>query len=713
MISGNHTTPIKLYIPSMDCSNEANEIRESLSSLKGIKNLSIDLKNRIISMEAATETIGQTKNILVKLGFEFKEVNPERPEEIIQHKRPWIRLIGALITALVAELIHQILPDSLSLKLMTMLLSLMAISLSGLPVYIKGLSALKSLRLNINALISVAVTGAFLIGHWPEAGTVMALYSLAELLEGRAAERARNTIRQLFRLVPDTCEVQQANDEWQNVPVDQINKGQHFRVSPGARIALDGDIVNGDSAVNQSAVTGESLPVEKKCGDKVYAGTLNTYGTLIVKASSRASESTLSRIIYAVEEAQESRAPTQRFIDRFAAKYSPAVFVLALLIVFLSPVVLGLTIQQSIYNGLVLLVVACPCALVIATPVTMVSGLTAAARQGIVIKGGIHLEQVNNLQIMAFDKTGTLTTGTPKLKDFEPQTDRFSRNEILTLASNLASRSKHPISHSIATALKATNKFHVEHFNEFAGKGITGTINHQEYWLGKPEWYRETSTIDQPLEHFINETQKRGHNVTLLWDQYEILAYITISDQIRKSALETVRRLHRYGISVSILSGDNRGAVQVIADQLGTDQLRANLLPEQKLEAIKEFQKLAPTGMAGDGINDAPALAAAHTGFAMGAVGSETAMDAADVVIMDDNPLKIADTIEMSKKTMKILWQNIYIAIFIKGTFLILTALDQTTMWMAVFSDMGTSLLVIWNSLRLSRHKSVETIPLA
>ena len=696
----------------MDCSNEANEIRESLSSLKGIKNLSIDLKNRIISMEAATETIGQTKNILVKLGFEFKEVNPERPEEIIQHKRPWIRLIGALITALVAELIHQILPDSLSLKLMTMLLSLMAISLSGLPVYIKGLSALKSLRLNINALISVAVTGAFLIGHWPEAGTVMALYSLAELLEGRAAERARNTIRQLFRLVPDTCEVQQANDEWQNVPVDQINKGQHFRVSPGARIALDGDIVNGDSAVNQSAVTGESLPVEKKCGDKVYAGTLNTYGTLIVKASSRASESTLSRIIYAVEEAQESRAPTQRFIDRFAAKYSPAVFVLALLIVFLSPVVLGLTIQQSIYNGLVLLVVACPCALVIATPVTMVSGLTAAARQGIVIKGGIHLEQVNNLQIMAFDKTGTLTTGTPKLKDFEPQTDRFSRNEILTLASNLASRSKHPISHSIATALKATNKFHVEHFNEFAGKGITGTINDQEYWLGKPEWYRETSTIDQPLEHFINETQKRGHNVTLLWDQYEILAYITISDQIRKSALETVRRLHRYGISVSILSGDNRGAVQVIADQLGTDQLRANLLPEQKLEAIKEFQKLAPTGMAGDGINDAPALAAAHTGFAMGAVGSETAMDAADVVIMDDNPLKIADTIEMSKKTMKILWQNIYIAIFIKGTFLILTALDQTTMWMAVFSDMGTSLLVIWNSLRLSRHKSVETIPL-
>ena len=695
----------------MDCSNEANEIRDSIDQLEGIKSLKFNLDNKTIILAATATTIKQAKDIISKLGYKSKEVNPERPEEIHQQKRPWIRLITALIMAMIAELIHQLLPASMGQQLIAMLLSMIAIGLSGLPVYIKGLSALKSGRLNINALISVAVTGAFLIGHWPEAGTVMALYALAELLEGRAAERARHSIRRLFQLVPDTCEVQQTTEEWQDISVDQITAGQHFRVSPGRRIALDGDIVIGASAVDQSAVTGESLPIEKKCGDKVYAGTLNTYGTIIVQASGKASQSTLSRIIYAVEEAQESRAPIQRFIDQFASKYSPAVFILALLIVLISPIVLGLTIQQSIYNGLVLLVIACPCALVIATPVTMVSGLTAAASRGIIIKGGLHLEQVNNLRMMAFDKTGTLTTGTPQLENFETQSERFSQHQLLVMASTLASRSKHPISHSIAIAWKNLHELSVQNFSEFAGKGITGLINNQQFWLGKPEWYREQRETDDDLDRIISKIQKQGRNVTLFWDHTEILAYITISDQLRPSSFETVKRLQKIGIKVAILSGDNKGAVQVIADQLGVDQLRAELLPEQKLEAIREFQQLTPTGMAGDGINDAPALAAAQTGFAMGAVGTETAMDAADIVIMDDDPLRIAETIEISKRTMNILWQNIYLAIFIKGTFLILTALNQTSMWMAVFSDMGTSLLVICNSLRLSRQvKSNKSI---
>ena len=702
---------IKLHIPSMDCGNEANEIRDSLSQLEDIKSIKFNLDSKIIVLQASATAIKQAKNIINKLGYSSEEVNPEQPEEIHQQKRPWIRLIAALIMAMIAELIHQVLPASLGQQLMAMLLSIVAIALSGLPVYIKGLSALRSGRLNINALISVAVTGAFLIGHWPEAGTVMALYALAELLEGRAAERARHSIRRLFQLVPDTCEVQLITDEWQNIPVDQINAGQHFRVSPGRRIALDGDIVSGTSAVDQSAVTGEGLPIEKKCGDKVYAGTLNTYGTIIVQASGQASQSTLSRIIYAVEEAQESRAPMQRFIDKFASRYSPIVFILALLIVFISPILLGLTVQQSIYNGLVLLVIACPCALVIATPVTMVSGLTAAASRGIIVKGGLHLEQVNNLRMMAFDKTGTLTTGTPQLENFEAQSERFSQHQLLVMASTLASRSKHPISHSIARASKNSNELSIKNFSEFAGKGITGLINNQQFWLGKPEWYRERSETDHGLDRIIRKMQRQGRNVTLFWDNTEVLAYITIADQVRPSAFEAVKRLQKIGIKVAILSGDNNGAVQMIADQLGVDQLRADLLPEQKLEAIREFQELTPTGMAGDGINDAPALAAAQTGFAMGAVGTETAMDAADIVIMDDDPLRIAETIEISQRTMNILWQNIYLALFIKGTFLVLTALNQTSMWMAVFSDMGTSLLVICNSLRLSRQvKSNENI---
>lgn len=688
----------------MDCSNEENEIRDSLRQLEEIKLLSFNLDRKTILIEAPQQTIEQAKDILYRLGFKAKEVDPDQPDKSIQQSRPWVRLVSALIMAVAAEWIHQVLPASLGQQLLAMLLSLVAIGLSGLPVYIKGLSALRRGRLNINALISVAVTGAFLIGHWPEAGTVMALYALAELLEARAAERARRTIRRLFRLMPDTCEVQLSTDEWENIPIDQMRAEQHFRVSPGGRIPLDGDILIGASAVDQSAVTGEGLPVEKKCGDKVYAGTLNTYGTLVVQASSQASQSTLSRIIYAVEEAQGLRAPTQRFIDRFAAKYSPAIFILALLVVMLSPILLELTIQQSIYNGLVLLVIACPCALVIATPVTMVSGLTAAANRGIVIKGGLHLEQVNNLRMMAFDKTGTLTTGKPKLEKLEPQSDRLSQDELLVLASTLASRSKHPISNSIASSLKNSNQASVSEFSEFAGKGVTGLIDNQQYWLGKPEWYRERGQMDNALNNVIATTQQDGRNMTLLWDQLGVLASITVADQARQSAHEAVERLHKLGINVAILSGDNKGAVQMIADQLGVDQMRADLLPEHKLDAIREFQQLTPTGMAGDGINDAPALAAAQTGFAMGAIGTEIAMDAADIVIMDDDPLRIAETIEISKRTMNILWQNIYFAIFIKGAFLILTALNRTTMWMAVFSDMGTSLLVICNSLRLSRE---------
>lgn len=334
----------------------------------------------------------------------------------------------------------------------------------------------------------------------------------------------------------------------------------------------------------------------------------------------------------------------------------------------------------------------------------MVSGLTAAASRGIIIKGGLHLEQVTNLRMMAFDKTGTLTTGTPQLENFEAQSERFSQHQLLMMASTLASRSRHPISHSIARAWKNSNELSVQNFSEFAGKGITGFINNQQFWLGKSEWYREQNETDHGLGRIINKMQKQGRNVTLFWDHSEVLAYITIADQVRLSAFEAVKRLQKIGIKVAILSGDNKGAVQVFADQLGVDQLRVELLSEQKLEAIREFQNLTPMGMAGDGINDAPALAAAQTGFAMGAIGTETAMDAADIVIMDDDPLRIAETTEISQRTINVLWQNIYLAILIKGTLLILTALNQTSMWMAVSSDMGTSLLVICNSLRLSRQ---------
>jgi Cd2+/Zn2+-exporting ATPase len=689
-------------IAAMDCATEENEIRHALAGVTGIGELRFQLASRTLAIRADTAALHRAETILQKLGYPPQVLDAGQPAPPVAAAVPWSRLIASLVLAAAAEGIHSFLPPSWLHEGLEITLALGAIPLAGLPVYVKGLAALRQGRLNINALMTVAVTGAFLIGHWPEAAMVMALYAIAEALEARAADRARAAISRLMELAPDQARVEQGSGDWRLVPVDVVAVGQVMRVEPGERIPLDGVVQLGGSAVNQAPVTGESLPVEKGPGDPVFAGTVNTHASLVITVTAPAASSTLARIIHAVEEAQASRAPIQRFVDRFAARYTPAVFVLALAVALLAPPLLGLTPLDGVYRALVLLVVACPCALVIATPVTLVSGLTAAARRGIVIKGGLYLEQARRLRVLAFDKTGTLTTGRPTLEALELIDDRVSLAQQRQWAASLAARSDHPISRAIAASLDG-ERLPVEALEAHGGRGVSGRINGRALRLANHRWVHELGLCSPILELAMAEHEERGRSVSLLADDQGVLALIAVADQPRPTAAEAIHRLKQLGLKPVMLSGDNARTAAVIAGRLGIEQVRSELLPEQKLAAIAELQRQAPTGMVGDGINDAPALAGAEIGVAMGAAGSDTAMEAADVVVMDDDPLRLVELIRLSRRTWAVLWQNIVLALGIKAVFLVLTLLGTATMWQAVFADMGTSLLVIANGLRLLR----------
>jgi Zn2+/Cd2+-exporting ATPase len=689
-------------IQAMDCATEENEIRQALQAVPGITTLRFQLASRSLAIRADAPALARAEAILRSLGYP-----PERLEGAGSAPPParavgWPRLITALALALVAELLHGLLPPAWWWDALEIGLVLGAIALAGLPVYGKGLAALRQGRLNINALMTVAVSGAFLIGHWPEAAMVMALYAIAEALEARAADRARAAISRLLELAPEQARLEQPDGQWQLVAAGAVAVGGRLRVDPGERIPLDGVVESGGSAVNQAPVTGESLPVEKGPGDPVFAGTVNSFGRLVIRVTATASASTLARIIRAVEEAQATRAPIQRFVDRFASRYTPVVFALALAVALLSPPLLGLTPLEAVYRALVLLVIACPCALVIATPVTLVSGLTAAARRGIVIKGGLYLEQARRLRTLAFDKTGTLTNGRPTLTAFESLGSGVPAARTRQWAASLASCSDHPISRAIAAAIPG-ERLAVEQLESQPGRGVAGRIQGRELRLANHRWLHELGLCSPALEAAMLGHEGQGRSVSLLADGKGVLALIAVADQPRPTAAAAISQLKRLGLTPVMLSGDNARTAAVMAARLGIEQVHSELLPEQKLALIADLQRQAPTGMVGDGINDAPALAGAAVGVAMGAAGSDTAMEAADVVVMDDDPLRLVDLVLLSRRTWAVLWQNIVLALGIKGAFLVLTLLGSATMWQAVFADMGTSLLVIANGLRLLR----------
>ena len=756
------TESITWRIPNMDCAAEESEIRHALRDVAGVQRLAFRLGARELRVDAAPGALPEVAQRLRAAGFAPQVPGAPKaaaaegpacdsaacgPMQLSTHDHqhddhghghehdhhhdhdhdhdhdhadeaatgwrtlllaPGLPRIGAaLVLALAAEAVHALAPGGWAA--VGMGLAVAAVLLSGLSTYLKGVNALRRGRLNISALMAVAVTGALLIGQWPEAAMVMALYALAEHLEARAVDRARGAIGGLLQMAPDTVEQRAADGTWQAVAAAEVPVGAVMRVKPGARLALDGVVTAGQSAIDQSPVTGESLPVDKALGDAVYAGTLNQSGVLEVRVTAAAQDTQLARIIHAVEQAQSERAPTQAFIDRFAAVYTPAVFVLALGVALLGPWLAGWTWLTAIYKALVLLVIACPCALVIATPVTVVSALANAARRGVLVKGGVYLENARRLKAVALDKTGTLTEGKPVLVASEILSKTELSAYVLPAAAALSAQSDHPVSRAIAQGLASQDVTagEVTQFIDRPGSGVEGVVSGQRLRLVSVRALEGTDLVSAELTERLAVHQAAGRSVSLLVSDTEVLALFAVADTLKDHAPEAVRELHALGVKTVMLSGDHAAAAQAVARAAGVDEAHGQLMPADKLTRIAELQaRSGPTAMVGDGINDAPALAAADIGIAMGAAGTDTAMEAADVVVMNDDLRRLPALIRLSRRTHAVLWQNIALALGIKAVFLVLALAGSATMWTAVFADMGASLIVVANGLRLLRART-------
>ncbi|MFJ3260441.1 heavy metal translocating P-type ATPase [Pseudomonas sp. NPDC086581] len=693
-----------LRIEAMDCPTEERLLRDALGRVSAVEDLDFNLMQRLLRVQHRFDSTEPLQKLVASLGMQAEPVDENAPVSAQPaQQKPWWPLALAGVAAAGAEFFEWF---AIGPHWLVAVLAIAAIVGAGLPTYRKGWIALKNRNLNINALMSIAVTGAMLIGQWPEAAMVAVLFAIAELIEAKSLDRARNAIRGLLQLAPEQATVQ-VDGQWQEVPAKSVALGARVRVRPGERIALDGEVLDGRSSVNQAPITGESLPVEKQAGDTLFAGTINGESALEYRVTRVADDSTLARIIHAVEEAQGSRAPTQRFVDQFSRIYTPVVFLIAIATALLPPLFFGGAWLDWVYRALVLLVIACPCALVISTPVTIVSGLSAAARLGILIKGGVFLEMGRSLEWIALDKTGTLTEGRPRQTDFTALRESAA-GDVRALAASLAARSDHPVSHAVAQAAEADNiaLYSVGELTALPGRGVKGEIDGRTYHLGNHRLVEELELCSKELEARLDALEQQGKTVIVLLDTEGPLALFAVADGVKETSREAVAQLHQLGVKTLMLTGDNPHTANAIGAQVGIDQALGNLLPEDKLREVKQRQASGKrVGMVGDGINDAPALARADIGFAMGAAGTDTAIETAGVALMDDDLRKLPSFIRLSRQTHRVLIQNITLALGIKAVFLALTLAGEGTLWMAVFADMGASLLVVFNGLQLLRHR--------
>ena len=712
----------KIRIQQMDCPTEERMIRAKLGSADGVVALDFNLLERHLTIHHSVDDVTPFLEALRAIGMDG-EVLEEHDRAVAAaeptgiSRRTWLLGIGG-VAAFGAEAIAWSLGDH---AWPVPALALASIALAGGPTLRKGWIAVRALTFNINFLMAVAVIGALLIGKWAEAAMVIFLFAVAEAIEARALVRARDAVRALTAIAPDTAELTDGKGGWRDVAVETVAIGARLRVRTGSRVPVDARIVSGRAALDESPVTGESLPVEKTTGDIILAGTIVTDGVIEAEATAVAADSTLARIAGAIQEAQSQRAPTQRFVDKFSSIYTPAMMLLALAIAVGGPLVTVDGWLTWTYRALVLLVIACPCALVISTPVTVVSGLAAAARRGIVVKGGVYLESGRRLRALALDKTGTLTAGRPVLDavvlpggtrravaDLNAATDD-AHLRALAVAAALDANTTHPIAVAIvqaAAAHGAVDAGAVEDLSVLPGRGVAGTLGDVRWHLGNAALVAERGFDTSAWRAAAEALQAEGMSAVTLCDASGAVALFGVRDRERPESAQAIADLRALGVQPVMLTGDDRRAAQAIAKTVGIDAVHAEQLPADKQRVVGELAaQHGFVGMVGDGINDAPALARADIGFAMGAAGTATALEAADVAIMDDDPRKLAGFIRISRRTVAVLRQNIVLALGIKAVFLALAVMGDATLWMAIFADVGASLLVVFNGLRVMRTR--------
>jgi len=757
---------IKYSIQGMDCADCALSLERSLSQIEGVENVNVNYTTGLLEANGNFETTKLVQRVEA-LGYKVEDPElthrsqPEAGNGTLNAKPRLPGFMGYLyastqnrLAMLGAILVLISIPFLLLLSgsqayWVRLGLHLTAAILAGYPIANRGVRALLIGRqVTIDLLMTIATIGAFLIGETGEASTVIILFAIGEALEGYTAERARHSLRDLLALKPEVAHVMRpcidcnehmgqggytggpcpiCEEHELTLSIDQISLGERVVVRPGERIPVDGHVLSGTSLVNQAPVTGESVPVSKSPGDKVYAGTLNGEAVIEVTVSQLAINSTISRIVRLVEQAQAERAPVERFIDRFAAWYTPAVVFLAVLIATIPPLVFHAPFLDSngthgwLYRSLALLIVACPCALVISTPVTMVSSLTSLARRGVLVKGGAFLDVLSRARLFAFDKTGTLTRGQPTVMqarsvDCLPDAIRCPAcDDMLALAATVESRSEHPLAQAIMAEAAARQLTHTypaaEAVQSLAGQGVQGYSNGKRILVGSHGlFHAQDDKLDRALHDDIRFAEDNGQTVMLVGQDDNLLGYVTVADTARPDSAEALKQLKAIDprIRTVMLSGDNPQVADKVAATLGyLDEVRAGLLPEDKLEAVKALQaQYGLVVMVGDGVNDAPALAAADVGIAMGGAGTAQAMETAHVVLMQDDLTHLPGAVRTSRRTQQIIKQNIAFSLALKAAFLLLTLPGLATLWMAVFADMGASLLVTLNGMRMLRKNS-------
>lgn len=694
-----------LRIQGLDCVDCAAKLEKRINMIPGVKEAQVNF----VTSKMLVDHDGPVSEIITvihKMGYSGEIDQPSLIRENVpfwktnQYVIPTLISFAMLVSGLTALLFSApaILPT---------LLFAAGIILGGYLPAKNGIAVLINAReFDMNILMTIAVIGAAAIGEYVEAVTVVFLFSLGNALQGYTLDKTRNSIRALMGLTPNEALVSRDGKEM-TLTVDKIDIGDIIIIRPGEKIAMDGKVIKGFSSVNQSSITGESIPAEKHPGDEVYAGTINERGALEVKVSRLAKDNTISRIIEMVEEAQAQKAPSQQFVDRFARYYTPLVILGALLVATVPSFIFGQPFEKWFYEAMAMLLVACPCALVISTPVSIVSAIGSAARSGVLIKGGAYLEEAGDLSVIAFDKTGTLTEGKPKVTDVF-KINSYSEHEILKLAAAIESRSEHPLGEAILNHAREKGIIipEVSSFTAVPGRGARGMIAGKAYQIGSSKMFNDQDLTDH-VKQAISAFQNEGKTVMILGQEEKILGLIAVADVLRNNSRQAIEALKRAGIKKTVmLTGDNYSTAQAIAARTGVDEFKSNLLPEDKVNAMKDLLAThKKAAMVGDGVNDAPALAISTVGIAMGAAGTDAALETADIALMADDLTKLAYVIKLSRKTLSIIKQNIAYALLIKGVILLLVIPGWLTLWLAVVGDMGSTLLVTLNSMRLLRVK--------